>query len=363
MKVNFLNVKLSEISSNPANPRKNFEGKAFDELMESIRQKGVIEPIIVRPLKKGKTSYEVVAGERRFRAAMKIEENQKSRNEVSIPAILRELSDEEAFDFMIIENLQREDLTGFEEAEGFRQYYLKKGKGAIEELAGRIGKSAGYIRRKIAALSLPKYILKAWEKGELQFSHLEELRRVADGEELKEAFEFATREGYVRDGPVSKRSLREHINKRRSISLKNAPFDLEKEGCLKCPHNSQVQNELWEIGDTSGISCLDRKCYKKKMNNFLLSNWKKSKYYVRFKTNGFRFDENLSWGEYQGFYSYTKKPAEKCGKCDKFLTIIRMDGIVKLDRACLGEKSCFNAIGRQKEKKSKMEKEGPRVAW
>ena len=150
-------IPLSKISSNPNNPRKNFSGPQFAELVESIRQKGVIEPIIVRPKSNKISDYEVVAGDRRLRAACLVSRNQNVQSK--IPAIIRELTDDEAFDFMIIENLQREDLTPFEEAQSFKQYYKKKGKGAIPELATRIGKSAGYIRRKIAVLSLPADIL------------------------------------------------------------------------------------------------------------------------------------------------------------------------------------------------------------
>ncbi|MCK4760280.1 MAG: ParB/RepB/Spo0J family partition protein, partial [Candidatus Aminicenantes bacterium] len=164
-------IPLSKISSNPNNPRKNFSGPQFTELVESIRQKGVIEPIIVRSKAGKNTDYEVVAGDRRHRAACLVSKNQNVQSK--IPAIIRELTDEEAFDFMIIENLQREDLTPFEEAQSFKTYFEKKGKGSIPELATRIGKSAGYIRRKIAVLSLPADILKAWEKEEISFSHLE----------------------------------------------------------------------------------------------------------------------------------------------------------------------------------------------
>ena len=103
-------ISLSEIKVNPRNPRKGFEGQKFDQLVASIREKGVIEPIVVR--RKGK-GFEIVAGERRFRAQCQV------NPESSIAAVVRELSEDEAFEFMIIENLQREDLTEMEEAQSF----------------------------------------------------------------------------------------------------------------------------------------------------------------------------------------------------------------------------------------------------
>src|SRR3989304_3191232 len=109
----FLETPLEELSSNPRNPRKGFTGPKFDELLASIKEKGVIEPIIVRTKKAG--GYEVVAGERRLRAS-------SQAGLQTIPAIVRELTDEQAFDFMLIENLQREDLTEAEEAQSFQSY-------------------------------------------------------------------------------------------------------------------------------------------------------------------------------------------------------------------------------------------------
>lgn len=249
MSKNFQEISLSKISTNPNNPRKNFMGPAFDELVASIREKGVIEPIIVRPISNGKAdvhsdTYEVVAGERRFRAAGVFADGQH----YEIPAVIRELSDEDAFDFMIIENLHREDLTGFEEAQSFKQYFEKKGKGSIPELATRIGKSPGYIRRKIAVLSLPRDIVKAWEQEEISFSHLEQLRRLKSKEDLKKGFDYAIGRTYYRGATPSKRELQEYIDNMAPL-LDNAVFDIKEEGCTTCGQNSDVQQKLWEIGN------------------------------------------------------------------------------------------------------------------
>lgn len=356
-------ISLSKISSNPNNPRKNFSGPQFDELVESIRQKGVIEPIVIRPKSNKNSDYEVVAGDRRFKAACLVSRNQHIQSR--IPAIIRDLSDEEAFDFMVIENLQREDLTPFEEAQGFRQYFEKKGKGSIPELAARIGKSAGYIRRKIAALSLPDYILKAWEKDELQFSHLEQLRRLKNKEELKEAFEVAsnTRYGRKPGSPISKRELKEYIESNMAPPLNNALFNIKEQGCITCGQNSDVQKDLWNIEGMKGAHCLDTACFREKQINFLTENWKNSQYRRRYGTNGFRVRDEISWDDYKSFDNWGPQPAPKCKNCENFITIIHLEGKVDEGKACVGNQSCYNAIGRQ-ERKEKIERgDEPRVTW
>ncbi len=369
--MNYQEINLREIRCNPRNPRKNFEGLKFDELVESVRQKGVIEPIIIRPLPVSKTKYkyEVVAGDRRLKARELIAELKKDV-QAKIPAVIRDLTDEQAFDLMIIENLQREDLTPFEEAWGFKEYYLEKGKGSIPELATRIGKSAGYIRRKIAVLSLPPYVLKAWEKEEISFSHLEELRRLKSKEAVKEAFDYATgaRFGMGVDGMASKRQLKEHIDNA-APSLKDALFDLEKQGCTTCGQNSDVQQELWKVGGMEGIHCLDKNCFKQKQNNHLQANWKQSKYRRRHGTNGFRFREDLQHGEFWSF-EYGPRPIKKCKECPKFVTLLHVDGKIETGQVCIGDEKCFETVQRSSRfmeaavvREEKKKQEGPRVYW
>ena len=373
MTQNFQEITLSRVSTNSNNPRTNFQGPAFDELVASIREKGIIEPIIVRPTSgKGGVDYEVVAGERRFRAAGLIAKKDKGPEHYRVPVVIRELSDDEAFDFMIIENLQREDLTSFEEAQSFKQYFEKKGKGSIPELAQRIGKSPGHIRKKIAVLSLPQNIVKAWEKEELSFSHLEQLRRLKSMEELKDAFEYATGARFGRGfigHAVSKRDLKEHIDNM-APALDKALFNIKEEGCGDCPQNSDVQQKLWDIEGMKGVHCLNKACFKQKQNNFLIKNWKQSKYRRRFGTNGFRFSESTSYGDYNSFQRWDQKPAKKCKTCEYYLTIIHLEGEVDEGQACFGKDDCYETIGRQatvektqKERQEREENGGPRVTW
>ena len=272
---------------------------------------------------------------------------------------------------MIIENLQREDLTPFEEAWGFKDYFLEKGKGSIPGLATRIGKSAAYIRRKIAALSLPPYVLKAWEKDKLSFSHLEQLRRLRRKEDLKDAFDYATgaRFGVGVDGIASKRQLKEHIDNMAPI-LEAALFDLEKEGCKTCGQNSNIQRELWEIEGMKGVFCLDKSCFKQKQNNYLQGNWKQSKYRRRHGTNGFRFREDVNYQDINSFEYRPQKPTKKCKECPKFVTLLHVDGKIETGQVCLGEEKCFEAVMRSSRsvdaavvREEKKKREGPRVYW
>ena len=148
-------IPLTEIVPSSMNPRKDFSGPEFDQLCASINSVVVIEPIIVRRLNGKKGPFEIVAGERRFKASVKL-------GLPTIPAVVRELSDEAAYDFMLIENLQRADLTELEEAQSFKAWADKhKGDGAVKELGEKTGIRPPYIRTRIAALTLPKPVLEA----------------------------------------------------------------------------------------------------------------------------------------------------------------------------------------------------------
>lgn len=171
-------IPLARLSPSPHNPRKTFSGAKFDELVASVREKGVIEPILVRPL--GRKQFEIVAGERRFRALGRVASENGGIEKHAIPAMVRDLDDEAAFDLMTIENLIRENLNELEEARGFAAYLDRHGKKAIETLADRTGINLRYIRRRVAVLKLPARILKDWERGRLAYGHLEQLMRVVD---------------------------------------------------------------------------------------------------------------------------------------------------------------------------------------
>jgi ParB family chromosome partitioning protein len=137
-------LELSTITPNPFQPRRFFDPAQLEELAQSIREFGVLQPILVRKIG---TGYELVAGERRFRASQLIGLN-------TIPAIVKNLSDKEIAEMALIENLQREDLNYFEEAEGYARLIKEFGI-TQEEIAKRMGKSQSTIANKLRLLNLP----------------------------------------------------------------------------------------------------------------------------------------------------------------------------------------------------------------
>lgn len=157
-KVNQLNV--SEIKANPYQPRKNFDQEALEELAESIKEHGILQPIVVR---KSAEKYEIVVGERRFRAAKLVKLKK-------VPAIIKELTDQQMMELAILENLQREDLTPIEEAEAY-QKLMEALNLTQEQLAFRLGKSRPHIANHIRLLALPENVRKLISDKELSMGH------------------------------------------------------------------------------------------------------------------------------------------------------------------------------------------------
>lgn len=138
-------IPVRDIKPNPYQPRKEFKKEALEELAESIKEHGILQPVVVRKQGKG---YELVVGERRFRAA-------KMALQKEIPAIIREFDQQQMMELAILENLQREDLTALEEAEAY-QNLMENLNFTQEQLAQRLGKSRPYIANQVRLLSLPK---------------------------------------------------------------------------------------------------------------------------------------------------------------------------------------------------------------
>lgn len=369
MEKTFQEISLADIQPSPMNPRKTFEGKKFDELVSSVRKVGVIEPILVRPLSEGR--YEIVAGERRYRASFLIASENGGPEKHLIPAMVQELGDDEAFDLMTIENLQREDLNELEEANGFKVYLDKKGKEALPELAQRTGISPQYISRRIMVLSLPAKVLKSWEKGQIKYGHCEQLCRVND----KNAVEHYLKLLLQKEGPwahqnqMTVRELKRLIDNK-SIPLADAKFNIDSNGCNICQSNTAVQRDLFGE-DIKENQCTNKECFSKWQSNWLADNW--MEYGKGTKTNGFRFYEDINYDQYGAFESWSGKPGEKCRKCKHFVSLLEISGKVKYKQTCIGDRSCYNQIiGKGKKKNNPTENESgngmpesdaPRVSW
>ena len=154
-------LNINEIIPNKEQPRKTFDQTALEELADSIRQHGVLQPLLVRPLPNG--AYQLVAGERRWRASRLAELKE-------VPVIIKELTDTEAMEIAIIENLQREDLNPIEEAEGLQTLIDKCGF-TQEEVATSVGKSRPAITNALRLLKLPEDVREMTKKGEISAGH------------------------------------------------------------------------------------------------------------------------------------------------------------------------------------------------
>lgn len=152
---------INEIVPNKEQPRKTFDEGALQELADSITQHGVLQPLLVRPLTTG--GYQLIAGERRWRAS-------RIAGLKEVPVIIRELSDTEAMEIAIIENLQREDLNPIEEAEGL-QALIDKCNYTQEQVAVSVGKSRPAIANSLRLLRLPEDVRQMTKRGEISAGH------------------------------------------------------------------------------------------------------------------------------------------------------------------------------------------------
>ena len=166
-------VNLNDLRSNPYQPRKVFDAEKLDELTVSIREYGVIEPIIVKKSIKG---YEIVAGERRSLAARKA-------GLETIPAIVRDFTDEEMMSIAILENIQREDLNVIEEAMAYKNM-IEHMHLTQEELANKVGKSRSHITNILGILKLPKIVQDRVMSNEISMGHARALSKLEDNNQI-----------------------------------------------------------------------------------------------------------------------------------------------------------------------------------
>ena len=156
-------IPLDQISPNPDQPRKHFSEKELNELAESVREKGVLVPIILRSVKNKPYLYEIVAGERRYRAS-------QIAGLKEIPALVKTLDEKNAMEIALIENVQRENLNPIEEAEGYKNL-MEKCDYTIKDISKLIGKSGSYIRNLMRITTLPDSVKELVKSGELSASH------------------------------------------------------------------------------------------------------------------------------------------------------------------------------------------------
>jgi ParB family chromosome partitioning protein len=165
-------VPIERIHPNPHQPRRRFDEADLEELAASIREKGVIQPLIVRPHPEEAGSFEIIAGERRWRAAQMARLHE-------LPVVVRDLDDAEMLELAIIENVQRADLNPLEEAQGYRQLMDRFGH-TQEKLAEALGKSRSHIANLLRLLTLPDPVLDLLRSGRLTAGHARALITAPD---------------------------------------------------------------------------------------------------------------------------------------------------------------------------------------
>ena len=169
-------VPIEFLRANPFQPRHVFREEDLADLSNSIREKGILQPIVVRPVAGEGEAYEIVAGERRWRAAQRAQLHQ-------VPIIVKELTDAESLEIAIIENVQRADLNAVEEAAGYERLMAQFAY-TQEQLSRLIGKSRSHVANTLRLLTLPKPVCGLIEEGKLTAGHARALIGVANAEEL-----------------------------------------------------------------------------------------------------------------------------------------------------------------------------------
>lgn len=201
-----MEIPLSEIKANPYQPRKTFDDKALEELAESIKEHGVVQPIIVKKTIKG---YYIIAGERRTRAS-------KLAGKKTIPAIIRDFDDEEMMEIALIENIQREDLNPIEEAEAFSKI-ISTNNMTQEDAAKKFGKSRSYVTNLLGLLNLPSKVKDYVKENKISMSHARALSKYDDEDKIEELANRIINENLtVRD--IERISGKDDIGKRNKIT-------------------------------------------------------------------------------------------------------------------------------------------------
>lgn len=174
-KEEIIEIKLSELRSNPYQPRKNFDERALQELADSIKEHGVFQPIIAKKSIKG---YEIIAGERRVKASV-------LAGKETIPAIIRSFSDQDMMEIALLENLQRENLNALEEAIAYKKL-LEQLSLTQEKLAIRLGKSRSHITNMLGLLTLPEEVKNMIMQNQITMGHARVLSKLENIEKIKE---------------------------------------------------------------------------------------------------------------------------------------------------------------------------------
>jgi len=223
-----VDLTLADIRPNPYQPRQKFDKKGLDDLAASIEKTGVFQPIIVRQPDKTLERYEILAGERRFRAS-------KIAGKTTIPGIIRDITEEQMMEIAVLENLQREDLTPLEEAEAYDTLMTKLTL-TQAQVSERLGKSRPYIANYLRLLGLPKAVKDMLQHNELSMGQARTLLSLKDKTKLVALAKKAVAEG------MTVRAVEAEVNKLNGAAKKLAKKPAKK----KSPFLRSTENQLQE---------------------------------------------------------------------------------------------------------------------
>lgn len=203
-------VPIEFLTASPLQPRRRFAEPELEALADSLKAYGVLQPLLVRPKPGSTPGYEIVAGERRWRAAQRAGLHE-------LPVVVRDFADREVLEIALVENLQREDLSPIEEAEGYQRLLAEFGR-TQEELSQEIGKSRSHIANTLRLLKLPETVRRFLEEGKLSAGHARTLLGADDPEALarsiiERGMSVRDTEAMVQTGKLVQRSARSRVDR------------------------------------------------------------------------------------------------------------------------------------------------------
>ena len=244
-------IAINDLIRNKFQPRKNFNKESLEELTNSIRERGVIQPIIVRPEKSSDGKYEIIAGERRWLAS-------QNAGLHEVPVVILNVDDEKSLEFAIVENVQRQDLNPIEEAKGY-QKLIDDFNYNQEKLSKFIGKSRSYIANSLRLLSLPDEVLLFVEQGHLSAGHARSLIGLQSSAEL--AKKIIQKKLSVRQTEVLARQFRNRKIKlvhKKDINILDLQRILEEKTGLSVSINNKKNNSGTILFEYRDLEQLDK---------------------------------------------------------------------------------------------------------
>lgn len=367
-------IPLEQIRPAPWNPQDRMDPEKVKELADSIMKEGQKLPALIRPVDECLTSdakYEIVFGHRRY-AARKLLSEKVDADLGFLRCEIEEMDEERAMILCAIENLQRQDYTGVQEAEFFKLCSERYGDSAVKILGERLSLREGYIRKRLRFLELPQLAIDLWKSGAWNIGHLEQLLRV--GDQVEGFMQGLGKRQWDNPAELTVRQLKEKVD-RLAVPLHSGRFD--KAECKTCPKNTDVQRKLFDT-EKEKTKCLDQACFRAKQQVWLDLNW------VTCKQNEFKTqvaiigDYNTKttgkFDTYKG--SHACKPVEKCLTCPKYASILELNlnpVYSSTLMVCIGEESCFKGVAAAakkgnaelgaKTKPNQKDPDVPRVAW